>query len=200
LVSAKIDMKNITVKGSKGREKLTVSNCFRIILFKLSVPLNRTIGIIIKVIEISYDNICDTERKDPKNAYLELLDQPAIKIPYTPKEEVIIIKNTLRFRFNIPENESNGITDQPIKLRKRVKAGPKINKKLLVFVGMIISLTTNFKPSEIGCNKPQGPTKFGPFLLWIDAIAFLSAKVKKATTNNKGINVKNIYIMKSRGL
>jgi hypothetical protein len=32
----------------------------------------------------------------------------------------------------------------------------------------------------------------GPFLLCIEAIIFLSAKVKNATTSNKGINVNNI--------
>jgi len=79
---------------------------------------------------------------------------------------------------------------QPIKLRKSVTKDPKTNKNLLALVGIIISLTTNFNPSAKGCKKPKIPTTLGPFLRWIDAIAFRSASVKKAIIINNGTSVR----------
>jgi hypothetical protein len=61
----------------------------------------------------------------------------------------------------------------------------------LAFVGIIISLMINFKPSANGCKIPQNPTILQPRLLCMEAIAFRSAKVKNATTINNGINVNN---------
>jgi hypothetical protein len=76
--------------------------------------------------------------------------------------------------------------------------GESTNKKLLDFMGIISSFMTNFKPSANGCKTPQKPTTFGPFRLCIDAITFRSAKVKKATTINKGIRVNNMNMKKSK--
>jgi len=59
----------------------------------------------------------------------------------------------------------------------------------LALFGIIISLTTNFKASANGCKKPQIPTTFGPFRLWIEAITFLSIRVKKAIAINNGTKV-----------
>jgi len=36
-------------------------------------------------------------------------------------------------------------------------------------------IKNNFAPSAKGCNKPFGPTIFGPTLTCIEAIIFLSA-------------------------
>jgi len=80
----------------------------------------------------------------------------------------------------------------------RKGSGPKTNKNLFALVGIIISLTTNFKPSAKGCKKPKIPTMLGPLRLWIEAIALRSAKVKKATTISKGIRVNNECIIKSK--
>lgn len=85
-----------------------------------------------------------------------------------------------------------------MKLKKRVRKGPKINKNLLALVGIIISFKTSFKPSANGCKNPQKPTTFGPFLRWIAAMAFRSAKVKKATTINNGIRVNREWLTKSK--
>ena len=43
---------------------------------------------IIKLIDTSYEIICETERRAPNNAYLELLAQPAKSIPYTLHDEI----------------------------------------------------------------------------------------------------------------
>jgi hypothetical protein len=104
-------------------------------------------------------------------------------MPYTPKEEMTKTNNKLLFKLNNLVYKSKEITTQPTKLKNKVKNGPKINKKLFVFEGIISSLITNFKPSAKGCKKPQIPTIFGPFLLCIEAITFLSAKVKKSNNN-----------------
>ena len=56
-------------------------------LLRLNDPAQTQTFTIINPIEISYEIICAAERKPPKNAYLELLDQPEKIIPYTEKEE-----------------------------------------------------------------------------------------------------------------
>jgi len=39
-------------------------------------------------IDTSYEIICAADRSDPKNAYFELLAQPAIIMPYTFNDEM----------------------------------------------------------------------------------------------------------------
>jgi hypothetical protein len=104
----------------------------------------------------------------------------------------------LLFKSKIRVYISKGIANQPIKAKNKVKKGPKTNKNLLAFVGIIISLTTNFNPSAKGCKNPQIPTTFGPLRRWIEAIALRSAKVKNATTINNGIKVNNECTIKSK--
>ena len=67
---------------------------------KFNEPENKIIGRIIKLIETSYEIICDTERKPPNKAYLELLDQPAKSIPYTPNAEITKINKRLKEKSN----------------------------------------------------------------------------------------------------
>jgi hypothetical protein len=55
-------------------------------------------GSIVNPMETSYEIICAAERKDPRNAYFELLAHPAIIIPYTFKDEIAKMNNILRFR------------------------------------------------------------------------------------------------------
>jgi hypothetical protein len=95
---------------------------------------------------------------------LELLDHPAKRIPYTPKEETTKTYNKLQFKSKTRVHESNGIETQPIKLKNKVKNGLNTNKILLALVGIISSFTTNFKPSANGCNTPKIPTTLGPRL------------------------------------
>ena len=67
------------------------------------------------------------------------------------------------------------------------------NKKIktLELLGKIISLSNNFSPSAIGCNKPKKPTIFGPLRLCILDIAFLSNKVVMAIDNKLNIITTN---------
>lgn len=70
--------------------------------------------------------------------------------------------------------------------RAKVKdiKGEIMNIIKLELFGKIASFNNNFKASANGCKTPSGPTSFGPFLFWVDAITFLSTKVKKATLIN----------------
>jgi hypothetical protein len=98
---------------------------------------------------------------------LELLDQPANKIPKIFKLLIENIYKIPKFKSQIRIPSENGITDQFIKLKIKDKAGE--NKKIFVFafIGNIISLVNNFKPSENGCNKPtleiEKSLKLNPF-------------------------------------
>ena len=57
----------------------------------------------------------------------------------------------------------------------------------------MVSLTNNFNPSANGCSKPKKPMTFGPFLLCMIPIIFLSAIVKYATEISKGITIARIF-------
>jgi hypothetical protein len=81
LVSAKIDIKKIIPKGNKGKINQIVSFCTSIISLILREFENKIIGKIIRLIDTSYEIICDTDLKQPIKAYLELLAQPDNKIP-----------------------------------------------------------------------------------------------------------------------
>ena len=57
-----------------------------------------------------------------------------------------------------------GITAQATKASVIVTTGANINITLSELAGIIISLKIYFKASAAVCNKPKGPTTFGPFL------------------------------------
>jgi len=80
------------------------------------------------------------------------------------------------------------------KANKNVKIGANINKNLLATLGNNVSFNNNFKPSAKGCNKPQIPTIFGPFLFCIAPKTLRSAKVKNAIDNKTGIIINKILI------
>jgi hypothetical protein len=58
-----------------------------------------------------------------------------------------------------------GITAQFSRLSIKVIIGANTNTGILTLRGTMTSLITNFKPSAIGCSRPQKPTTLGPFLL-----------------------------------
>jgi hypothetical protein len=73
--------------------------CWRAMSFKLNDLVNNTIDTIVTPNETSYEIIWAADRKAPKKAYLELLDQPAIIIEWTLKAEIVKI-------YNIPKSKS----------------------------------------------------------------------------------------------
>ena len=66
------------------------------------------------------------------------------------------------------------------KLMEEVEKGDQASSRIraLELLGKTVSLTSNLKPSDNGCNNPNVPTTFGPRLLCIAPKIFLSAKVK----------------------
>ena len=58
----------------------------------------------------------------------------------------------------------NGITAQEINAKVIVTIGAKIKITLFELAGMIISLNKYLRASAKDCNKPNGPTTFGPCL------------------------------------
>jgi len=68
----------------------------------------------------------------------------------------------------------------------KVINGAKIKIIMFALLGKIVSFVNNFKPSAKGCNKPYIPTTLEPRRYCIDAITFLSIKVRYATEINKG--------------
>ena len=72
----------------------------------------------------------------------------------------------------------NGITAQAASAGMMVMTGPRKNRPLLAAVGTMISLKISFTASAIGCNRPSGPTRFGPGRIWLQPIALRSQSVR----------------------
>lgn len=138
-----------------------------------------------KPIHTSYEIICAADLNPPKNAYLELLDQPENIIPYTLKDEIVNKYNNEKGKSIKTLFSPNGITTHNKILQKKVNTGA--NKKInrLELLGNTISLIKAFNPSAIGCKKPKKPTTLGPLLRCIEAIALRSTRVVRAIVNNK---------------
>ena len=95
----------------------------------------------------------------------------------------------------ITKSSEKGITDHAIMDKINVSIGAIIKTTLLEPDGSIVSLESNFKASAHGCNKPNKPTTFGPFLSCINPIILLSASVRYATKSKRGI--RTIRILKT---
>lgn len=114
-------------------------------------------------------------------------------IPYTLNEDVANKYKTPTFKSDNTIWLEKGKTAQPIKLKTKVSIGAIKNILILELLGNIVSFTNNFNPSANGCSKPKKPITFGPFLLCIIPIIFLSAIVKYATEINKGTTTARIF-------
>jgi len=80
-VSASKDIKNTTHTGNSGKQNHVPNFCCCTISIKLKELAQIEIGNNNKPIDTSYEISCAAERRDPKNAYFELLDHPAPIIP-----------------------------------------------------------------------------------------------------------------------
>ena len=176
-VSANIEIKKTIAQGNNGKTNQTVFCCTNTISVKFNEPASKIIGKITKLIATSYEIICAADRKAPKKAYFELLDQPAIIIPYTFSDDILSKNNKpqlifaglaalkkickCKFMLEVPI-KPKGITLQPTKLKVKITFGAKRKPKGSALVGTINSFTINFKPSASGCNKPRYPTTSGP--------------------------------------
>jgi hypothetical protein len=113
---------------------------------------------------------------------------------YIPSFFKILLVITSLFKVSTISVTPNGITLQLTKLKTNMKSGDKTKIREFDLAGTTSSLTTNFRPSAIGCSKPQKPTTLGPRLLCIEAITFLSANVKYATATNIQIILSSVII------
>jgi CRISPR/Cas system-associated exonuclease Cas4 (RecB family) len=82
-VSATIEMKNRIDMGKRGNTNQTDAACMRTSSVRFAVPAIATTGRIARLTATSYAIICAAERRAPRNAYFELLAQPASEIQYT---------------------------------------------------------------------------------------------------------------------
>jgi hypothetical protein len=86
-VSASNEIKNTTHVGNNGKQNQVPMLCWLTISIKLNEFAQIEIGSKRSPIETSYEISCAADRRDPKNAYFELLDHPAPITPYTPIED-----------------------------------------------------------------------------------------------------------------
>lgn len=114
-------------------------------------------------------------------------------MPYTLNEDVANKYRTPAFRSDSTICSDRGKTAQPIRLKIKVSIGAIKNILILELLGNIVSFTNNFSPSANGCSNPRKPITFGPFLLCMIPIIFLSAIVKYATEINKGTTTARIF-------
>jgi hypothetical protein len=83
---------------------------------------------------------------------------------------------------------------QRVKAIERASMGDK--KKMIEEAekGFDGSFMKSFTPSAIGCNRPYGPTRVGPFRACIYPRAFRSPRVIKATERRTGTIIRRMCI------
>jgi hypothetical protein len=81
---------------------------------------------------------------------LELLDQPDRITPKTPNDDVAKTNNKPSEVSTKKPFRPKGINDQPSKLNRKVNIGENTKLNVFEFVGITVSLRSNFKPSTSG--------------------------------------------------
>ncbi len=114
----------------------------------------------------------------PRKAYLEFDAQPAMMTPYTSSEVMAIRNSRPALMLARATSGPKGTTAQAASAGMMVMMGPSTNRPLLAAVGMMISLVSSLSASAIGCNRPKGPTRFGPRRIWVKPIALRSHSVR----------------------
>src|SRR5688500_17481481 len=98
----------------------------------------------------------------PRNAYFELVAQPARITPYTPAELSASKYNKPALMSATAKPGHKGTTAHAASAGITASSGAMRNRNLLEAVGTTISFSISFSTSANGCNKPPGPTRFGP--------------------------------------
>ena len=62
----------------------------------------------------------------------------------------------------VASGDANGITANVISAGMMASVGPNTKKNSDAVSGFVSSLMKFLMPSAIGCNNPNGPTRFGP--------------------------------------
>lgn len=105
--------------------------------------------------------------------------------------DIAIIKSSPRFMFASGKGMGSGA--QVVSARVNAMIGESVNRIGDESVGFVGSFRMSLMPSAIGCSRPNGPTKLGPFRSCMYPSSFRSSRVRKATATR-------IEIMYNRGL
>ncbi len=97
-----------------------------------------------------------------KKGYLELDDQPARIMPYTPSELAASTYSSPTLMFDRIRSAWKGTTAHTISATVKVMIGASRNSPLFALDGMIVSCRNTFRPSANDCRMPNGPTTLGP--------------------------------------
>ena len=104
--------------------------------------------------------VCATARNAPIRAYFELEAHPDHRIEYTAKLDMASRKRRPKFRSARGKGRGRGV--QIVIAKRRASMGVMMKRRGEEVDGRIGSLISNFTPSATGCNRPKGPTMFGP--------------------------------------
>ena len=85
-----------------------------------------------------------------------------------------------------------GTQDQEIRLKRKVTTGAIKKRTRLAELGSTGSLSKSLSPSQRGCKSPIKPTTLGPLRRCIEAMSFLSPRVRKATESKRGKTILKI--------
>src|SRR6266404_3925063 len=128
-----------------------------------NVRANINAPMIARPIETSYETICALERRAPSKAYFEFDDQPARIKANTPTLDTASTNNIPMLTSVITaQSGPKGTTAMTMNAATTAMYGARKKIQRSAFSGIKSSFTSNFKPSAIGCSRPQGPTRIGP--------------------------------------
>lgn len=144
---------------------------------------------------ISYEIVCATARIAPIKGYFEFDDQPDHKIVYVNMLDMAMMNSSPRFMLASGCGMGSGA--HVISASVNAMIGDSINSIGEDIVGLVGSLIINLMPSAIGCSRPNGPTRFGPFRSCIYPSSFRSSRVRKATAMRMGRMYRRGWIMYS---
>lgn len=127
----------------------------------------------------SYEMICATARMAPISGYFEFDDQPDHRIVYVNMPDMAMMNS--RARFMLVSGNGMGIGAQVVNAKVNAMIGERVNRIGEESVGFVGSFRMSLIPSAIGCSRPNGPTRFGPFRSCMCPSSFRSSRVRKAT-------------------
>lgn len=133
---------------------------------------------------ISYEITCATARMAPIRGYFELDDHPDHRIVYVNMLDMAIINSSPKFMSVNEDGIGSGV--HVISASVSAMIGDSMNKIGDDIVGLVGSLIINLIPSAIGCSKPIGPTRFGPFRSCMYPNSLRSSRVRNATAIRMG--------------
>jgi len=183
LVSASVDVNHIMANGHDGSSS-HIGSCVVVKAFMEYPPVIVAIDMMINPSVISYEITCATARMAPISGYFEFDDHPDHRIVYVNMLDMAMINSNPR--FILVSDDGIGSGAQVINASVSAIIGERINRVGEDIVGLFGSLIISLIPSAIGCKRPTGPTKFGPFRNCIYPKSFRSRRVRNATAMRIG--------------